>query len=200
MPKVDHLGYAVSNLDGKKDVMEDLLGFRFLERKVYERPGNTARLDFYEAEGAVMELVEMSNPDAPLNRFIAARGEGLHHICFVVEDLRATMAEWEAKGVEFTLAPTYGFARRRHRLHERRHHGRPRDRAGAVRPRGGGNSRLGAEVGPRPGFMRARRACRQGGFKESGSARSEPSCGKNFSPRRALHTAGNRMPDKRKGV
>ncbi len=108
MPKVDHLGYAVSNLDGKKDVMEDLLGFRFLERKVYERPGNTARLDFYEAEGAVMELVEMSNPDAPLNRFIAARGEGLHHICFVVDDLRATMAEWEAKGVEFTLAPTYG--------------------------------------------------------------------------------------------
>ncbi len=108
MPKVDHLGYAVSNLDGKKDVMEDLLGFRFLERKVYERPGNTSRLDFYEAEGAVMELVEMSNPDAPLNRFIAARGEGLHHICFVVEDLRATMAEWEAKGVEFTLTPTYG--------------------------------------------------------------------------------------------
>ena len=108
MPKVDHLGYAVSNLDGKKDVMEDLLGFRFLERKVYERPGNTARLDFYEAEGAVMELVEASNPDAPLNRFIAARGEGLHHICFVVEDLRATMAEWEAKGVEFTLTPTYG--------------------------------------------------------------------------------------------
>ena len=66
MPKVDHLGYAVSNLDEKKNVMEDLLGFQFLERRVYERPGNTARLDFYEAEGAVMELVEMSDPEAPL--------------------------------------------------------------------------------------------------------------------------------------
>ena len=108
MPKVDHIGYAVSNLDEKKNVMEDLLGFRFQERRVYERPGNTARLDFYEAEGAVMELVEMSDPAAPLNQFIAARGEGLHHVCFAVDDLRATMAEWEAKGVEFVLAPTYG--------------------------------------------------------------------------------------------
>lgn len=108
MPKVDHLGYAVSNLDEKKNVMEDLLGLRFLERRVYERPGNTARLDFYEAEGAVMELVEMSDPEAPLNRFIAASSEGLHHVCFAVDDLRATMAEWEAKGVEFVLAPTYG--------------------------------------------------------------------------------------------
>ncbi len=108
MPKVDHLGYAVRNLDEKKNMMEDLLGFQYLERRVYERPGNTARLDFYEAEGAVMELVEMSDPEAPLNQFIASRGEGLHHICFVVDDLRATMAEWEAKGVEFVLAPTYG--------------------------------------------------------------------------------------------
>ncbi len=108
MPTVDHIGYAVSNLDEKKSVMEDLLGCRFLERKVYERPGNTARLDFYEANGAVMELVEMSSPEAPLNQFIAARGEGLHHVCFVVDDLRATMAEWEGKGVEFTLPPTYG--------------------------------------------------------------------------------------------
>ncbi len=108
MSKMDHVGYAVSDLDEKKGVMEDLLGFRFLERKVYERPGNTARLDFYEAEGAVMELVEMSNPDAPLNRFIAERGEGLHHVCLAVDDLRATMAEWEGKGVEFTLPPTYG--------------------------------------------------------------------------------------------
>lgn len=108
MSRMDHVGYAVRDLDGKRGVMEDLLGFSFLERRVYERPGNTARLDFYEAEGAVMELVEMSDPDAPLNRFIAARGEGLHHICLVVDDLRATMAEWEARGVEFVLAPTYG--------------------------------------------------------------------------------------------
>lgn len=108
MPKVDHMGFAVGDLDEKKRVMEDLLGFRFLERRVYERPGNTARLDFYEAEGAVMELVEMSSPDAPLNRFIAERGEGLHHVCLAVDDLRATMAEWEAKGVAFTMPPTCG--------------------------------------------------------------------------------------------
>lgn len=105
MPQMDHFGYAVRNVDGKRDLMEKLLGCKFLERKVYERPGNTSRLDFYEAQGAVFELVETSNPESPVNKFIAARGEGLHHICFRVEDIRAVMAEWEAKGVKFVTKP-----------------------------------------------------------------------------------------------
>lgn len=108
MPAMDHFGYAVRDADGKREMMEKLLGFTFLERKVYERPGNTSKLDFYECQGGVIELLENSNPEAPANKFIAARGEGLHHICFRVDDLRAVMAEWEAKGVKFTLKPLYG--------------------------------------------------------------------------------------------
>ncbi len=105
MPVIDHVGFAVKNVDQKKELMEKLLGFRFLERKVYERPGNTARLDFYEAQGGVVELVEMSNPEAPVNKFIASKGESLHHVCIRVEDIRAAMAGWEAKGVKFTIKP-----------------------------------------------------------------------------------------------
>jgi len=75
---------------------------------VYERPAGKATLDFYEGQGSVFELVENSNPETPINKFIAARGEGLHHICFRVDDLRAVMAEWEAKGVKFTMKPLYG--------------------------------------------------------------------------------------------
>lgn len=105
MPAMDHIGYAVRSADGKREMMEALLGFRFLERRVYERPAGKATLDFYEGQGAVFELVENSGPGTPINKFIAARGEGLHHICLRVEDLRAVMAGWEAKGVRFTIKP-----------------------------------------------------------------------------------------------
>ncbi|MEK6711803.1 MAG: VOC family protein, partial [Nitrospinota bacterium] len=105
MPIMDHFGYAVRNADEKRGLMEKLLGFKFLERKVYERPGNTATLDFYECQGGVLELVQNSSPDTPINKFVAARGEGLHHVCFRVDDIRATMADWEAQGVKFNIKP-----------------------------------------------------------------------------------------------
>lgn len=109
MARIDHIGYAVRNLDEKKKLMENLLGFEFAERKVYERTESTSRLDFYQADGGVIEVVETSNPTSGLNQFIEERGEGLHHICFEVEDIRATMSEWEAKGVTFTtVPPRYG--------------------------------------------------------------------------------------------
>lgn len=109
MPEFDHIGYAVRNVDEKKDLMENLLGFKFAERKIYDRSGVVSRLDFYETPGGILELVEVSDPNAPINKFIADRGEGVHHICLRVDDIRKTMAEWEAKGVKFLAdPPRYG--------------------------------------------------------------------------------------------
>ena len=105
MPEFDHIGYAVRNVDDKKELMEDLLGFKFAERKKYDRGGVKARLDFYETPGGLMELVEVSDPGAPINQFIESRGEGVHHICLRVDDIRQTMEEWESKGVKFTMKP-----------------------------------------------------------------------------------------------
>ena len=51
MPEIDHIGYAVRNVDEKKDLMENVLGFKFAERKEYDRGGVISRLDFYEMPG-----------------------------------------------------------------------------------------------------------------------------------------------------
>ena len=67
--------------------------------------GVVSRLDFYETPGCIMELVEVNDPNAAINKFIEDRGEGVHHICFRVDDIRQTMKEWEAKGVKFTMSP-----------------------------------------------------------------------------------------------
>jgi methylmalonyl-CoA epimerase len=105
MPEFDHIGYAVTNAEEKKFLMEDIFGFKFAERKEYDRSGVVSRLDFYETPGGLMELVEVNDPEAPINKFIESRGEGVHHICLRVDDIRATMAEWEAKGVKFMMTP-----------------------------------------------------------------------------------------------
>ncbi|MFC1491674.1 VOC family protein [Nitrospinota bacterium] len=108
MLKFDHVGFLVKNADEKKGLMEDLLGFEFLYRLIREASDNTNTLDFYKYEGGSIELVESSNPDSMYNRFIAERGEGIHHIAFAVDDIRATMAEWKTKGVRFTMDPPLG--------------------------------------------------------------------------------------------
>jgi methylmalonyl-CoA/ethylmalonyl-CoA epimerase len=108
MLKFDHVGYLVRSADGKKHLMEDLLGLQFRHRLIREQADNTNVLDFYEFDGGSIELVESSNPDSMYNRFIAERGEGIHHIAFQVEDLRQTMAEWKTKGVRFTMDPPLG--------------------------------------------------------------------------------------------
>ena len=109
MPAFDHIGYAVRNVDEKKELMENLFGFTFAERKEYDRGGVVSRLDFYETSGGLLELVEVSDPEAPINKFIEARGEGVHHIALRVNDIRGMMEKWKAKGVKFLMdPPMYG--------------------------------------------------------------------------------------------
>ena len=105
MLEIDHLGYAVSSADAKKNLMNDLLGFDFIERVVYERVQGTSKLDFYETKNGVIELVEVDNPNASINEFIETHGEGFHHICFKVKDLQSIMDEWKTKGVKFLVEP-----------------------------------------------------------------------------------------------
>ena len=108
MLKFDHVGFLVQNADGKREMMEGLLGFDFRYRLVRKAADNTNILDFYDYDGGAIELVQSSNPDSMYNKFIREKGEGIHHIAFEVEDLRETMAEWKAKGVRFAMDPPLG--------------------------------------------------------------------------------------------
>ncbi len=55
-------------------------------------------LAFYPG-GSEIELIEPTTPDSSLSRFLEKRGEGLHHICLEVENIDATLAEMQEKGV-----------------------------------------------------------------------------------------------------
>lgn len=68
-----------------------------------EPPQQIVDVSFPIRAGSAVSLIEPTAPDSPTGRFVARRGEGLHSLCLRVDDLRATMAELAAAGVEFAV-------------------------------------------------------------------------------------------------
>lgn len=100
MPKrIDHVAILVHDLEQALLFYRDTLGMTPSEIK--EVPSEQVRIAFLPLGGpggSEIELVEPTNPDSSLSRFLEKRGEGLHHICLEVEDIEASLAEMQAKG------------------------------------------------------------------------------------------------------
>jgi methylmalonyl-CoA/ethylmalonyl-CoA epimerase len=98
---VHHLGIAVRSLDAHRDHYERVLGARF--EGVEEVPEQGVRVAFYAvgpADAPVrLELLEPTRADSAVARFLDARGEGLHHVAFTVDDVEARLAALKAGGV-----------------------------------------------------------------------------------------------------
>ena len=58
-----------------------------------------ARIAGFAAGEALVELLESERPDSPIGKFVAKRGPGIHHVCFVVDDLEDTLAQCRRAGI-----------------------------------------------------------------------------------------------------
>lgn len=97
--KIDHLGIAVRSISDSLGFYRDALGLELHGTETVEDQGvNVALLPVGESR---IELLEPVSEETPVGRFIARRGEGLHHICYEVEDLGARIAELKERGVRF---------------------------------------------------------------------------------------------------
>jgi methylmalonyl-CoA/ethylmalonyl-CoA epimerase len=94
-PRIAHIGIAVRALDEILPFYRDLLGMPEIELD----DADGARIAGLVAGDALVELLESDHPDAPIGKFIAKRGPGIHHICFAVDDLDGTLARCRAAGV-----------------------------------------------------------------------------------------------------
>jgi methylmalonyl-CoA/ethylmalonyl-CoA epimerase len=95
--KVDHIGVAVENLDAALAVYSGILGLELKGTEVVEEQKvKTAFLPIGDSE---IELLESTDPEGPIGKFIAAKGQGMQHIAFRVENIDAALAELKAKGV-----------------------------------------------------------------------------------------------------
>ena len=107
LTRIDHIGIAVQNIQDALAFFEDALGMK-LERVESEEGGRT-QVAFLPVGSSDIELVEpqVADPAAPsgdtdsgLAKFLARRGEGVHHICLEVDDIEAALARLKEHGAQ----------------------------------------------------------------------------------------------------
>jgi LAO/AO transport system kinase len=104
--EIDHLGIAVRSLDAALGFYEKQLGFSVSLRETVEKEKvNVAMLP---AGASRIELLEASQPDSVIAKFIEKRGEGLHHVAIKVPDLAATVERLKAHGARLLNEPRAG--------------------------------------------------------------------------------------------
>jgi len=95
--KIDHLGIAVRSLEQSVPFYKGVLGLEVSGREtVHDQGVNVALLPVGDSR---IELLEPVSDDSVVGRFIARRGEGLHHICYEVDDLHSKLEQLESRGV-----------------------------------------------------------------------------------------------------
>jgi len=96
MNKIEHIGIAVSNLEAAGSLYEKLLNTAVY--KIEEVPSEGVKTAFLQSGPNKVELLEAIGDDSPIAKFIAKKGEGIHHIAFEVDDIRAEMARLKSQG------------------------------------------------------------------------------------------------------
>lgn len=97
--KIEHLGIAVKSLGMSDDLFSKLLGKENYKQEAVEREGVTT--SFYHAGESKIELLEATDPESPIAKFIDKKGEGIHHIAFGVEDIKSEVERLKNEGFIF---------------------------------------------------------------------------------------------------
>ena len=96
MKKIEHIGIAVKDLDNAVPLYEQLLNTACYKKEQVESESVTTA--FFRNGPNKIELLQSTNADGPIQKFIEKRGEGIHHIAFSVEDIRSEMKRLQDLG------------------------------------------------------------------------------------------------------
>ncbi len=84
--KIEHLGIAVANIEESLRVFETLLGTQCYKIEEVESEG--VKTAFLQVGESKIELLEATNPDSPIAKYLEKRGQGIHHIAFEVDNIQ----------------------------------------------------------------------------------------------------------------
>ena len=94
---IEHIGIAVKNLHESIRYYEDILGLKCY--KIEEVKDQKVRTAIFKIGESKIELLETTDPDGPIGRFIKDKGEGVHHIAFAVNNIEDALNDVKSKGV-----------------------------------------------------------------------------------------------------
>lgn len=96
LKKIEHIGIAVKNMAASNELFAKLFNTPHYKMEGVESEG--VMTSFFKVGDNKIELLEATNDDSPVAKFIEKRGEGIHHIAFDVEDIKAEMQRLEKEG------------------------------------------------------------------------------------------------------
>lgn len=105
--KIDHIGIAVNNLDEQLKFYTDVLGLKVTGMETVEE--QKVKVAFLPVGDTEIELLESTDPQGPIARFIEKNGEGIQHISFQVADIKQAIKDMKDKGmIMLDETPRYG--------------------------------------------------------------------------------------------
>ena len=96
MKKIEHIGIAVKSLQHSNEMYTKLLGKQPYKTEAVASEGVTT--SFFEMGDSKIELLEATKEDGPIAKFLEKRGEGIHHIAYAVDDIKAEMSRLKSEG------------------------------------------------------------------------------------------------------
>lgn len=100
MNNVYHIAIAVRNITEVEKLYVNTLGLKVIHRETVEDQGVKASMLEPEGGGTAIELLEPIVENSPIAEFLEKRGEGIHHICFKVDDIESSLKRLKDKGVK----------------------------------------------------------------------------------------------------
>lgn len=95
---IEHIGIAVKDLSESIKYYENVLGFKCYS--IEEVPEQKVKTAFFMVGQTKIELLESTDPEGPIGKFIEKKGEGIHHLAFAAKGLEDALQEVETKGVQ----------------------------------------------------------------------------------------------------
>ncbi|KAA3619170.1 MAG: methylmalonyl-CoA epimerase [Flavobacterium sp.] len=96
MNKIEHIGIAVKDLSAANEVYQKLMGYQHYKTEEVASEGVTT--SFFKCGESKIELLEGTSEESAITKFINKRGEGIHHIAFAVDDIKAEVKRLEKEG------------------------------------------------------------------------------------------------------
>ena len=96
MNKIEHLGIAVKSIEKANKLYTSLLGYTHYKTEEVESEG--VLTSFFKCGESKIELLEATNPESPIAKYIEKKGEGVHHVAFSVDDIKKEVTRLKKEG------------------------------------------------------------------------------------------------------
>ncbi|MHA1989401.1 MAG: methylmalonyl-CoA epimerase [Candidatus Hodarchaeales archaeon] len=95
--KIDHIGIVVKSIEDHMNFYRNILKLPFLGYKTVET--QKVKVAMFQIGESVIELLEPIDEESPINNFLNKRGEGIHHLCYDVDNIEGTLEDLKAKNI-----------------------------------------------------------------------------------------------------